>query len=103
MTDNISDEDIDDCIEFIEGISGIVFSRDRLKALLDDDEDLADEIAEWGVDDTETSGSLASFVAEHLLDRPWPLYGDKVDIDAFVGELRKAAEAKGYKITASQP
>lgn len=94
----LTDEMAEECIELIQDISGIVLTKDQLAALFKDDEDLVDEIVEWGTDDTEASGRLASAFAEHVLDRSWPLYGEKADLQAFVSQLRTAALSKGYKI-----
>ena len=97
----ITTEMADECVEYIKTISGVVLSHDQLFALLEDEDDLVDEVIEWGVDDTETSGRLAAALSEHLLDRSWPLYGDNADVDAFIADLRAAATAKGIKVEAS--
>lgn len=102
MTDlndmGLTDEVAQECIELIQDISGVVLTKDQLAAVFHDDEDLVDEIVDWGTEDTETGGRLASAFAKHVLDRSWPLYGEKADLDAFVGDLRAAALAKGYKV-----
>lgn len=102
MSASITDEDLNECIEEIEGLCGIVFTPEQLTLLLTDEEDLVDDIAEWGVEDTETSGQLASVVSNHILSRSWPLYGDSVDINAFLSDLCKAAESKGYLVKPQQ-
>lgn len=94
----LTDEVAQACIELIQDVSGVVLTKAQLGAVFDDDEDLVDEIVEWGADDTEASGRLASAFAEHLIGRSWPLYGEKADLDAFLGDLRAAALAKGYKV-----
>lgn len=94
----ITAELAEECIDFIQGISGITVTTDQLAALFEENEDLADELVDFGVDDTESSGSLASAFAQHVLDREWPLYGEQADLQAFVRDLRVAAMSKGYKV-----
>jgi hypothetical protein len=96
MRDGLNDDDANDCIEHIEGISGIRLTRDQLHAFLD--ARLIAEISEWGVEDTEVGGRIANAVSLHLLGRPWPLYGNDVNIDSYVSELHAAARNRGFEL-----
>lgn len=86
-----------DIVQHLVDICEIDFTREQVQTLLDDNEDLVSDIDEWGYWDTEVRGRLASMVTRHLLGRRWPTYGDKVDIDQFVEDLKAAGALKGYK------
>lgn len=96
MRGGLDDDDANDCIEHIEGISGIRMTRDQLEVFLD--ATLIAEISEWGVEDTEVGGRIANAVSLHLLGQPWPLYGNHVDMDTYVSELQVAARNRGFDL-----
>lgn len=97
MQDGLDDDDTNDCIDHIECISGIRLTPEQLDGMLD--KTLTAEISEWGVEDTEVGGRIASAVSVHLLGQPWPLHGDNANIDAYLSELQAAARKRGYEIT----
>jgi hypothetical protein len=45
---------------------------------------------EWGWDDTEVRGQLADHVSRTLLGRPWPRYGQGIDLEPFIHDLMTA-------------
>lgn len=51
---------------------------------------LRSDATEWGWDDTEVRSTLASHASQILLGRPWPTFGEEVEIDAFITSLMAA-------------
>lgn len=52
--------------------------------------------AKYGGDDTGVCDELADTIARHFLDCNWPTYGDKANMDDFIGRLKNAAKVRGY-------
>jgi hypothetical protein len=98
----ISSDMADECIAFFRDISGVVLSHEQLASIFDDDADLAEELVEWGVDDTEASAQLANALCAHLGAERWPTYGDRADLDAFIASLHAAATSRGYTVQATE-
>lgn len=97
----LADEMAAECIDLIQDISGVILTNAQLAVLFEAHEDLVNEIVDWGADDTVTSERIADVLSEFLLDRSWPAYGQKADLDAFISNLRVASVAKGYKVAES--
>ncbi|VVE52713.1 hypothetical protein [Pandoraea terrigena] len=95
--DGLSDDDANECIDHIEGISGVQLTRDQLHDVLD--RRLIAEVSEWGVEDTEVGGRIANAISLHLLGQSWPLIGDGIDMDSHVSALQAAARERGYEVS----
>ncbi|WP_321935401.1 hypothetical protein [Paraburkholderia sp. J8-2] len=92
--DGLSEQDANDCIELVEDISGVRLTHKQLLDVLN--ADLIAEISEWGLEDSEVSGRVATAFSEHILERPWPQGMDQVDSDSFLADLRAGARKQGF-------
>ncbi|MBN8924119.1 MAG: hypothetical protein BGP10_04265 [Rhodanobacter sp. 68-29] len=102
MTTQIDSELATDVAEALE-VTGLRLTADQVRELLQGEDELVSELEEWGVDDTELRGQLASLLSQRLLGEPWPTYGDIArgkGEDAFHQRLQQAAIARGYEVVA---
>lgn len=81
-------------------ITGVRLTVDQVRTLVADDEDLLDDVQEWGTSDTEVLGQLANLLSQHLLGEAWPTYGrGGSEIDAFTARLLASASSHGYAVS----
>ncbi|QOX05569.1 MULTISPECIES: hypothetical protein [Xanthomonas] len=80
--------------------TGVALTAEQARELFGDNEELLDTIDEWGADDTEVLGQLASLLSQQLLGEQWPTFGeaDHRDIDVFDKRIKDAAMARGYAL-----
>lgn len=90
-------------LQFIEEQSSISLSEGQLGELLGADAALIADVLEWGVDDTEVGGRVASKLSGFLLGRDWPTFGGQENVINFLDDLRVAAAARGIAVMVSVP
>lgn len=93
--------DYDEVADALAGATDVVLTAEETRDLLNDHPRLTNQLAEWGVDDTELLEQLANILATDLIGERWPTYGEtEIDYPAFVSRLHAAAKSKGYEIQA---
>lgn len=100
MTTAIDSELATEIAEALE-VTGMRLTVDQVRELLQGEDELVDDIKEWGVDDTELRGQLSNVLSLHLLGERWPTYGDVAagtDDGAFFRRLAQAAAERGFEI-----
>ncbi|BBA45370.1 TPA: hypothetical protein ACK3Q6_003774 [Burkholderia cepacia] len=100
---DMNDDGVRDCIEYIVEFSGIRFEFVRVLMVLSTD--LRNEIHFWGLEDPEIAAKVVDAVALHILDRPCATVRNADDFEVFVAELQSAARAMGLEVveTARKP
>ncbi|MDK1000945.1 hypothetical protein ACO2TQ_39160 [Burkholderia sp. OKR4-1] len=100
---DMNDDGVRDCIEYIVEFSGIRFEFVRVLMVLGTD--LRNEIHFWGLEDPEIAAKVVDAVALHILDRPCATVRNADDFEVFVAELQSAARAMGLEVveTARKP
>lgn len=95
----IDEEDTELAIDTISEGTGIKLTIAQFNQLLLENHDVRFAILRNGVDDTEVRGELCSMVAEKLIRKKQPTYGDGEEYaKKFFEDLHKAAKAAGYAV-----
>ncbi|TLX16669.1 hypothetical protein [Rhizobium sp. MHM7A] len=87
-------------VEFIRHQTEIDIDQQQIADLLAKEVRLVADIAEWGWCDTEVKSRVIGVVTHRFLNRGWPTYGEKMNVRTFINQLKKAAEAQGFKTLA---
>lgn len=95
----LSAKTLDDVCSLIAEYTEVMMTTDQVAGLLQIDDRVVYDIAKWGADDTEVRSKIASMVSDHFIGKRWPTYGTKVDVGAFVAEIREAAVLRGYSVS----
>ncbi|VWC80435.1 hypothetical protein BLA39750_01157 [Burkholderia lata] len=97
---DMGDDGVRDCIEYIVEFSGIRFEFARVLMVLNTD--LRNEIHYWGLEDPEIAAKVVDAVALHILDRPCPTVRTADDFEVFVAELQAAARVMGLEVVETE-
>ncbi len=84
-------------VEFIREQTEIDLDEQQIADFFAKERRLVADIAEWRWYDTEVKSRIVGVITHRFLDRGWPTYGEKMNIRRFINDLKKAAEAQGYK------
>lgn len=84
--------------DFIEEASGIRLDGEQIRGLLMLYPSARINVALDGVSDTEVREALSFAISHFVLGCTWPTYGDKVDVEEFVGILQKRAKDLGFGV-----
>lgn len=87
-------------VEFIRHQTEIDIDQQQIADLLAKEVRLVADIAEWGWCDTDVKSRVIGVVTHRFLNRGWPTYGEKINVRTFINQLKKAAEAQGFKTLA---
>lgn len=85
-------EDIAEAVAMMADYFEIETTEAELEAILTLYPQAAIGLAEWGADDTDIRGQIASAYSNLYLGCDWPTYGDNVDLDAFTAILKAQIE-----------
>lgn len=88
--------------EMLVSNTGVAMTPEETAQMFRNRHGLVGEAKEFGVNDTHTREVLMDELSRILVKRPWPCYGDKVDIDRFVNEVHNAAREMGYTVVSEE-
>jgi hypothetical protein len=97
---NLDAELVEEIADSLE-ITGIRLTSSQILQLLDGEDELVEQIEEWGADDTDLLGQLANLLARDLVGEGWPTFGDErngCDTEDFAERLFVAARIKGFAV-----
>lgn len=85
---------------------GLDFTSEQVEAFVTNEDRVRSEIERWGVCDTEVASCISDAIAQKLINRSVPTYGearsqngvsDEDYMNKFWSELHAAARNRGYK------
>lgn len=93
----VSTEDLEQLHYRVTDTTGIRFTDDYLKRVLDSNPSLAGEVIEFGASDTVVGESAVDAVAQDLLGRDWPLSAEmgEEEFEGFIERFKSAANQRG--------
>lgn len=83
-------------VEFIREQTEVDLDDKQITEFLSKESRLVADIDEWGWYDTEVRSRVVDMITDRFLGRRWPTYGEKMNIRAFINDLKKAAEGQGF-------
>lgn len=86
-------------VEHIADEASIILSTEELSQILTLYPMERGKLASYGFGDTDVREQIMGVVANFMGNTRWPMGKDKVDIVAFLANLRAAAKFMGYKIS----
>lgn len=90
---------IDQAINFVEEISGIILTTDQLKDIFSLYPIKRSKLMEYGLEgETEMRELVANVLSDYLVGREWPTYGDKLNISSYIYILREQAKKLNFEI-----
>lgn len=91
-----SDEQYQEAMEFFNEITELNLNLEQTKGILDLYPLPRITLAAYTTMDTDTRDQLSFAIAHFFLGCSWPMFKDKVDIDAFVELLKDQAKQMGF-------
>lgn len=91
-----SDEAMTQAVDYVTESCGIVLTNQQLLAIFSLYPIERGKFADYGWGDTEIRELTMDVIAHFFLSSRWPMFGDNVDVDAFVALLKKAAAFMDY-------
>lgn len=97
--ESVPNEDIiANAVQHIAEQSEIKFTGDELLRILALYPMQRAKLAIYGCESTEACDHLLDVVSNFIVNSRWPTFGDKIEVDVFIGRLKLAAKFMGYKI-----
>lgn len=98
MAGRVNADDRKNVRAIVHDCVGIDLTDAQLEELCSDSQIVA-EVTEWGTFDTQTQERIANVLAEKIVGRRWPMYGDsKESKEAFYRDFEREALSKGYRL-----
>ena len=82
-------------------VTGLRLTSAQVQMLLEDEDELIEQLEEWGADDGELMEQVANLLSQELLEEDWPTFGQKFagyDVDDFHVRFLAAARTRGYTL-----
>lgn len=95
------DEQMSDMIDHIKEIVGINMTKEQLRALLNKNPWLNEQLKKYSFQDTVVRESVSDMIAETFIGEQWPMNGDNItdkEFEEFCQNIRTAAAQQGYQV-----
>lgn len=93
----LSEKLLEEACESLELVTGILLNSQQMKDFLSGTR-VEKSLIEWGEVDTQDRENLADMLSMKLINKEWPCYSDKADMEKFALELNEAAIKQDYQV-----
>jgi hypothetical protein len=96
----IEESDIIDLKAVANDCLGLILTYEQARAVFYYNNDYAAQCFQYGIQDTEVRSKLANLFSMKLLGKPWPTYGDRIDMKEWDAEFKEKAVKAGFEVRA---